>query len=75
MIVGCYVMHLYCDTRGCSRSWENNTSEQTKSDAAKSARAAGWHFSRQGHGIEQVFCPTHKVDFLREQQRAKDARK
>jgi hypothetical protein len=51
MIVGGYVMQLYCGNRECQRGfckqprqWENANGEQTERQCMKSARAAGWVF-------------------------------
>lgn len=51
MIVGCYLLHLYCDNPDCSTSGEFTGT--TEAEAKKEARQAGWCFI-----FNRVYCWT-----------------
>ena len=60
MIVGCYVLHLYCDT--CERvhytpegaSSKHEFTGDSKQEAYRSARKRGWRISEQ---VQKAMCP------------------
>lgn len=59
MIVGCYVLHLYCDHKLHVKKYYNEEAEYTgptKGVAEKGARVDGWKFTKDG----KVFCETCK---------------
>ncbi len=67
MIVGCYSLHLYCDTPGCpmgrcapssdgiGRAPGEFTHDKNETGAIAKARRAGWKINL-GYGT--CFCPT-----------------
>ena len=63
MIVGCYVLHLYCDAPegSCANGWhEENTDEftgETASEARRWARDGGWTLDMHAG---KALCPSCK---------------
>lgn len=55
MIVGCYVLHLYCDYVLCLRHVE--TTGHTEGQAKREAKSRGWTLED-----ERAFCPKHEEE-------------
>jgi hypothetical protein len=68
MIVGCYSMHLYCDTGNAKPGYPGDSGNSphnharpgfaeftgpTEGDCKRQARKQGWRFSRDN----KVYCP------------------
>jgi len=62
MIVGCYILNLYCDTPGCTEMFENSNGEESLKRALEGAANAGWSVSNGNGGYRQRkhFCPQHR---------------
>lgn len=58
MIVGAYLLHLYCDTAKCPRGLGENmteyTHEKNERGAIATARRYGWTFDLESY---QCWCP------------------
>lgn len=57
MVVGCYVLHLYCESQDHGpRDGHIEFTGASRTDALRVARAAGWHIS---HRTSTALCPKH----------------
>lgn len=56
MIVGAYILNLYCDAPGCIE-YRRVSSDTSARDALKAARKSGWTVNTRTRFVR---CPKHK---------------
>lgn len=49
MIVGCYILHLYCDAPGCARTSPGEFTGRTFPECAAGARKEGWRVLQESN--------------------------